>query len=287
MYFCYLDEAGCTGVLPAPTSPVQPTFVLLGLILHADSISAVTHDFLHLKERFYGRGLERFHGRHERRHYLNAIRYEIKGSELRKDAADPSRRPRRQAIGVLDNLLALFQEHDAKIVAQALVKGIGRPINGRSIYTSYVQRICHAFQHFLYEQDDTGLIIADFRMPDLNAIVSHSVFTIKHSNTGDAIPNIVEMPTFGHSDNHAGLQLADLLSSALLTPCIINYYCEGTVKNVHCRPRYDVLRYRYTTPLRALQHRYQDRNSRWRGGIYIHDALLERKTGDFFASVGT
>jgi hypothetical protein len=32
------------------------------------------------------------------------------------------------------------------------------------------------------------------------------------------------MPTFGHSENHAGLQLADLVCSALLFPMAMDAY---------------------------------------------------------------
>ena len=36
-HFCYLDESGCTGFLPAADSPIQPVFVIAGLIISADS----------------------------------------------------------------------------------------------------------------------------------------------------------------------------------------------------------------------------------------------------------
>lgn len=66
------------------------------------------------------------------------------------------------------------------------------------------------------------------------------------------------MPTFGHSENHAGLQLADLVCSALLFPMAVNAYCAGAIASVHVRPEYVVLRDRYAARLEALQHRVHD-----------------------------
>jgi hypothetical protein len=39
----------------------------------------------------------------------------------------------------------------------------------------------------------------------------------------------MEVPSFGHSDNHAGLQLADLICSAFLWPMAMHAYCEGHI----------------------------------------------------------
>jgi hypothetical protein len=47
----YLDEAGCTGVLPTANSPIQPVFVLAGIFMPRDCIKPLTSDLLRLKER--------------------------------------------------------------------------------------------------------------------------------------------------------------------------------------------------------------------------------------------
>jgi hypothetical protein len=67
-----------------------------------------------------------------------------------------------------------------------------------------------------YRQDDLGFVIADSRMKRVNTQVSHSIFTQKFRTTGDTYDGIVEVPAFSHSDNHAGLELADAICSALL-----------------------------------------------------------------------
>jgi hypothetical protein len=40
------------------------------------------------------------------------------------------------------------------------------------------------------------------------------------------------MPLFGHSDNHAGIQAADLLCSAFLFPMATYMYCLGHIKTI-------------------------------------------------------
>jgi len=45
--------------------------------------------------------------------------------------------------------------------------------------------------------------------------------------SGDLYDRLIELPTFAHSDNHAGLQVADAMCSALLTPIAVNTYCAG------------------------------------------------------------
>lgn len=283
MFFCYIDETGCTGQLPSDTSDVQPIFALLGLIIKEENLAQLTRDLLDLKVRFYGRALRQHQRSTNRQHYLDAIRFEIKGSELRKYFAEPrSRRERRHTAGVLDHLLRIVEANDGKLLARVLVKGVGRPIDGEALYSRFVQSLCRDFQAFLGTQNDIGQIIADFRVPELNSTVSHSIFTQKYSIQGDAFPNIVEMPTFGHSHNHAGLQMADLVISALLAPSVIDCYCAQLLKSVHIRARYDELREQYISRIQALQFRYQVPDQGWRGGVHVRDWLGDRRSAELF-----
>jgi hypothetical protein len=90
------------------------------------------------------------------------------------------------------------------------------------------------------------------------------------------------MPTFGHSDNHVGIQIADLLCSALLFPIAAQTYCTGHVNNVHVQAGYGLLKTRFGTQLSALQHRFQDGGGRWRGGIVVNDRLTQRSGAHLF-----
>jgi Protein of unknown function (DUF3800) len=214
--------------------------------------------------------------------YLDSILPEIKGSDVRRNAARSSRRQYRQAFGFLDKTFNLLEKFNVSVFGRAYTKEIGGPFDGRAVYTSSIQRICRTFSHYLQCNDDIGLVVADSRNKCMNAMVSHSIFTQKYQSTGDALPQLVELPTFGHSENHAGIQLADLVVSAVLFPIMIETYCRGYVTNVHVRAGYTRLKSRYKARLRDLQYRYQDETGWWRGGIVVSDPATKRSGAELF-----
>jgi hypothetical protein len=274
VFICYLDEAGCTGELPTATSAIQPVLVMVGLIVHFDEVQPLTRELLRLKQRFYapcdaGRPLD-------------AILTEIGGSDLREDVRKGPKRSRRAAIGFLDHLLRLIEAHRCRIVGRLCVKEIGRPIDGTALYTSYVQSICRDFQRFLTEQGDRGLVIADARFQNQNMVVAHSIFTQMFQAAGNVYNRLVEMPVFGNSRNHAGLQIADMLSSAWLYPIGIFSYCLGHIKSVHVNENYGALKHRYGKRLSDVQYRYCDDAGRNRGGITVSDGIAHRSGGLLF-----
>lgn len=278
MRICYVDEAGCTGSLPTAVSDVQPVFVLCGVDLPQSSIHRITHEFLHLKQRFFPNLAPRGST------YLEWILTEIKGSELRRGAADPSRNKRRHSLGFLHETLALLEAEHAHINGRVWVKGIGSQVNGRSIYTFSLQYICKCFNAQLEAADDIGLLVADSRHKALNSVVSFSVFTQKFKSSGDKIPRVFEMPVFGHSENHAGVQIADVVCSALLFPLAIQTYCRGVVNNLHVRD-YSYLQDRFTVRLDALQYRYTDgygHRAKTTGGITVDDKIGHRPRSEMF-----
>lgn len=284
MYLCYIDEAGCTGRLPSQRSDIQPTFTLVGVIVPYGYLDSLTHAWIHLKERFFRESLSAQQRKTGRSHYLEGILYEIKGNEIRKDIAGSSRNKRRHRIGFLDATVKLLRNHRVQFFARSLIKGVGVDIRGQSLYTSFAQDLCKDFQSFLATFSDEGLVIADSRDPNNNTSVAHSIFTSKYRAAGDLYPNLAEMPTFGHSDNHAGLQIADLLASAMITPALIAHYCSPHINGTHIRPKYHHIRTRYTNPLRELQYRYQDADGYWRGGLHVKDRLDGLRTGSLFAA---
>lgn len=101
------------------------------------------------------------------------------------------------------------------------------------MYTYSVQNIIKHLQWDLVGRSTSGLVICDSRSSSQNANVAHSVFTKMFKQTGNAYPNMVEMPVFGHSKNHAGLQLVDLITSALVFPLACRTYCQANVTGPH------------------------------------------------------
>jgi hypothetical protein len=276
MQVFYLDEAGCTGMLPSATAPIQPVFLLGGIAIPQSNIKDFTLDWLHLKQRFFPRAAS------PEASFLDGITLEVKGADLRHAIRENNRNPRRHALGFMDKFVDFLRNYDARLFARIYIKPVALPFDGRSVYTSAVQNLSADFQEYLAAQKSPGLMVLDSRNKPLNTNVSHSVFTQKYRASGDAYPSMIEMPVFGHSDNHAGIQAADVLCSAFLFPMATSAYCLGRVNNVHVHPAYLQIRQRYGERLQQMQFRYQDASHRWKGGATVSDALGRQGGGILF-----
>lgn len=272
---CYVDESGCTGLLPSATSPIQPLLVIAGIVFHQNHLTNITQEYLALKRKFFPALTP------STVPFLTHARIEIKGSDLRTTIRNGNRNERRHSFGFLDGFVRILERYNTKVFGRLWIKGIGQPINGKSIYTYSIQAVCADFQNLLDFENMSGIIIADSRDYLQNIGVSHSIFTQKFKATGDAYGRILEMPMFGHSENHTGLQLCDLLCSAILFPMASITYCSGIVNSVHVHPRYMLIKKRYATRISTLLHRYLD-GGRYHGGITVNDAHQHRSGGPLF-----
>ncbi len=267
MHIFYLDESGDTGVLSSSTSSIQPIFTIGGFSVSASQIPHITNDFILLKRLFFPSLFP------DRQPFLDSILTEIKGADLRRVIRKGGRNKVRHVLGFLGKVLALLESVDARIYARVWVKPIGGTFNGRAVYTYSVQDLAARFQSFLDKSASNGIVIVDSRTKGLNTRVSHSVFTQKFRSAGDAFPRIAEMPVFGHSDNHAGIQIADLLCSALFFPMAAFAYCLGAVSNVHVDRSYQILRDTFGLRLHNLQYKGTNTDGTKRWGIIVSDNL--------------
>lgn len=274
MRVCYVDEAGCPGTLPSATSDVQPVLVVAAFSLPIPALKQLTVDYLHLKHRFFPAL--------RAAHFLDLVLAEVKGSDLRRDAARHGRRQWRPPIQFLGAVMRLLDEVDASVFGRVWVKEPGTPIDPTAIYTYSIQAICETFETQLAAAGQRGFVIADSRRKQQNAMVAHSIFTQKFRSGGDPFEHIVEMPTFGHSDNHVGLQIADLIASAVIFPLAVQSYCKGHIEGVHTRRDYKRLKLRFADPIRKLQYRYRRSDGRWAGGITVSDPLGCRTGAELF-----
>jgi uncharacterized protein DUF3800 len=277
MYICYMDEAGDLDVFPNTPSTTTPVFVLAGFILENSNITPLTFEFLDLKSKYFP---------NLTRNTLNLDRVlvEIKGSDIRKNVRSNSRNTRRHSLRFLNELLDLVEKYNGKIIGRVLIKQPTRRINRHSMYTKYMQNSCSYFQNYLEGNEAEGIIIADSRMKRDNAKVAHSIFTQKFRVRGDMFPNLLEMPTFSHSDNHIGIQIADLIASALIFLISSYSYCTGHIlANVHVNEKFKNIKDQFANRLYNLQHRFTDNTGRFRGGITFCDDIAQRSGGEFFA----
>jgi hypothetical protein len=274
-FVCYIDEAGCSAPLPASVTDIQPVLTITGLIVDHSKIGALTTEFLGLKRKYFPK---KFNSAHP----LDDVREEIKGSDIRSTIRKRTKKARTE-LKFLDEVLALLKKHDASIFSKIWIKGIGKPFKARAVYTVSIQEACEAFNASLTQKGDVGFMVADFRTTQLNDQVAHSIFTQKYRAKGDPYERLIELPTFGVSNNHAGLQITDLLCSALIFPIASATYCHGYVKGVHVRPQDKFIKQRYASRIKALQYRYMHKSGQMRGGISVVDRHANRASIDFFA----
>lgn len=268
---CYIDESGCTGDLVSATSKIQPVLVIAGIALHQNHLAHITHEFLNLKRKFFPNQFPNTIPA------LSHVRIEIKGADIRSNIRTGNRNVRRHSYTYLDQCITLLEKYQAKIFGRVWIKGIGMPVKRRAIYDFSIQDICKNFQHLMNAENTQGFIVADSRTPYQNSGVSHSIFTQKFKTAGDSYPRVLEMPTFGHSENHVGLQLADLLCSSLLSPIAIHTYCTGHINSLHVHPNYERIKIKFAARLLNLQCR-----SAGLYGITVNDQLAHRSTALMF-----
>lgn len=251
MRICYVDESG-DGRPPDSSRPdIPPALVICGLVVGGDAVPDLTRDFLVQKNQSHpGKAGSTF---------SQGILNEVKGSDIRRDIRSGSRRSNRAAFYFLDRITDLLSAYEVGIIGRVYIKDPSEQSDERSMYMFSIQDVARHFQHHISTYRTKGLVICDSHSSNQNTDVAHSVFTQMFKATGNSYPNIVEMPVFGHSANHAGLQLADLVTSALVFPIACRTYCQSYVTGPHVDPAYDHIKSRYGPWLKKHQYRYQTR----------------------------
>jgi hypothetical protein len=273
MHILYLDESGDFGQLHrANPAHVQPIFALGGILVPQQNNLQLNFEFMRLKQKLVktpevpGQTFE-------------ILKKEIKGSELRRELRQKQNHARFQ-LQFLDELLALLGRFDCSIMASVYVKNPDKQMDSRAVYTTAVQKQSAMFQTFLARSDSFGLVIADARHKNLNSIVSHSVLTQRFSRFVNK-DRLIESPVFGHSQNHIGLQIADILISGLIVPIAIATYCQGLIDESRAYDFDHAIKLRYATRLKKLQLNVKVGNKTHRG-IYVNDGFQNLDTMRMF-----
>lgn len=282
MQLCYVDESGTTETFVRTDGAQQPVVVVAGVSLPECDLTRITHEWIDLKTRFHPEFKRTGNG------WLDPILKEVKGAKLRKgfrDGASP--RERKRAIGMLDGTIKLLERHDAKILGRVWVKRLDSEINERGIYGSSLQFICRAFNSSL-PKDERGMVVVDSQTYRHNHQLAHSVFTQRFAKKPKHL-GLVDMPVFGHSDNHAGLQIADLLASAILAPIACSVY-GGAYEtwNVHCASCHLDIRERFGSRLKALTFPTTHPQTGFKcSSLLVHDPVGKRGSSLMYGLQGT
>ena len=263
MLMCYVDESGDTGPFDPAERNSQPIFLLCALMLDQRDLESITREIIHLKQTYfpsYAQGATHWH---------DWLKVEVKGANLRRTLREGLRDSRRHTMGFLFQVLSLLERHRIQLAARIYVKQPGSEFKGASVYPSAIQRLSQAFEDKLMKEKDKGVIVLDSRNKVKNVPVSHGLFTWNFSAHGSAYHYLAELPLFGHSENHAMLQLTDWIGSAFLAPMATTAYCspfKGTC--IHVAPEFDEIRDRFGQRIKQLQYRFE-RDDRKLGGIHV------------------
>ncbi len=275
MHICFIYESGGFEA-PASNPSATPLMAIVGLIVETSTIHPITDDLLTAKRVYFPQKCKA-------NYPLDHILSEVKGGDLRASLRATSRNTRRHAKGYLDRIVGIAEKQGVSMIGRVWIKEIGQPLDPAGSYTYAIQDIAKHFQKFLENNDSTGIIVCDSRMHNQNSLVSHSLFTQKFRLVGDKLPSIVDVPVFGSSSNHAGLQLVDTFASALLFPMAARVYCSHQWSGIHTDSHFDELRSRYAQRLDALQFRYLDSANKRQGGIVVSDMLRSLPSPRLFA----
>lgn len=273
MYFAYIDESGGTED-PLQDKSSTPVRTIVTLMVPASAIPQLTRDYVALKTKY-------FYQKMQSARSLDLILAEVKGSELLKMTRSSSRNKRRAADRFRTELLRLVANHGGLITARVWVKSHGQSLDDRKTYGQAMQDASQHFNALLEERDDIGVIVADSRNHESNRQVAHSVFTQMWRAGTNPYPRVAEVPMFAASENHAGIQIADLIATTLVFPMSIAAFCVPVRGNVHDPRRYAEVRRKFSSHLRQVAYKYKA--DKWtRGGIKVSGDLGTKTQSMFF-----
>ncbi|KMZ13058.1 hypothetical protein BHUM_00425c [Candidatus Burkholderia humilis] len=271
MYVCYIHESGCLGAIDRPDhAGPTPVFAIAGLFVHRKHLDRLTNGFLALKRRYFPNNLP------AGARPLDWIIAEVKGTTIRNMMRDTGRNNRRHAWDTSARIWIYWSPSmPGSSRASTSNRSVNRSMASRSIPQAFSRSRGTFIARYLAASDAQGLIVADSRSSyKSNVNVAHSIFTQWRRVRGDAYPRLIELPFFGHSDNHTGLQLTDVLCSGVLFSiaaqvCCAHHYTIET----HASAHWLIMRARLGARLSKLEYRYQDTGDKWSGGIALSDPM--------------
>ena len=244
LHFCYLDESGSELGRTITRAEMPPVFVLAGFIIPAAGAAQMTREFLAAKREYDP-------NRFQSASAVECLEKEVKGGALFGSLVGKGgEKQRARTLAFLRGVLDLLERLDARLVGRFRVKSLGQEFDAGAVYASCLTAIAGNFQHFLNARRARGIVWCDLRRrpakkcedcgkpvfargsagEHLIAPVSRAVFVRKFGGKTDEYLRLLECPAFADSENHAGIQIADLLCSALIAPIAAAYYRPDSPK---------------------------------------------------------
>ena len=270
MQLCYVDESGTAERLTEADRDQPPVVVNAGISLPERTLTKITRECIELKTTFYPSIGQSGHG------WLDAILQDIKGAKIRAGfKAKASVRQKKNSVGLLDGILRLLERYDAKIMGRIWMKRLGVENQDMSMHGAALQHICAAFDAGL-PAGERGMVVVDSQTYQHNHKLAHSMFTQRFGKEPKHC-GLVDMPVFGHSDNHAGLQMADMVCSALLAPIACAVFGGRYARwNRHCDSGYLDIRERFGQRLAARTFTWKDYHRQTCASLVVSNPVSKR-----------
>ncbi|WP_297573171.1 DUF3800 domain-containing protein [uncultured Deefgea sp.] len=244
MHICYIDEAGCPGYLPANNTEIQPALIIAGLALPKEALDSIGRQFIKIKQ-LYLYGETRPNSRHQ-----DALN-ELKGADLRRAIREGNKLDAGKAHKLAHLLLDTLNAHGAELYGQVIIKVPDDKFNGTQLYADAMMRIAKNYHQLLDKELSDGLIVADFRGTEINGKVAQPI-SLAMWEQKNTFPRFHLPPTFGNSNSHVGLQIADIIISTLLMPLALAKFGEHIPESKH-KKNDDLLHFkRYAKRLKTL-----------------------------------
>jgi len=131
------------------------------------------------------------------------------------------------------------------------------------------------------------MVVVDSQTYQHNYRLAHSLFTQRFGKDPKH-RGLVDMPVFGHGDNHAGLQIADLLCSALLAPIACAVYGGRYAPwNTHCDSCYLDIRERFGQRLKDRTFVWHDVHGQACSSLTVSNPVTKRGAGLMWSVTAT
>ncbi len=271
MQLCYVDESGTAELLTRADGQQQPVVVIAGVTLPEVHLASITQEWIDVKTRFYPALATRGHG------WMDAILADVKGAKLRSGFRDGATgRRRKQAIGFVDHTIRLLERAGGRVIGRVWIKELDKSADDMAIHSSSLQFISSAFDASLPD-GERGMVVVDSQTYQHNHRLAHTMFTGRFSKS-PRYTNLGDIPVFGHSDNHAGLQIADILCSTVLAPvgCAV-YASSYSGWNQHCHSSFLDIRDRFGERIERLTFEWSNpKTGKPTSSVIVSDPLGKR-----------
>ena len=266
MFTSYIDECGNAETFGSSPS-ASPLFVVTAVIIELGRELGVLNDLLALKREIYG-------GARSRTGLV--VMKEVKGATVREGLSHRRESVKHgRAYAFLDGFLTILEDHSARVVGSVKIKERNFLFPEEAAYLASTSACARDFHHLLESEDDCGTMIMDARYPSKDRRLQEGVFNERYhvdvasGDLFDASPRLIPALAFQSSSHSPGLQVADIVASAIIFPLAIAAF-HGSSNGVVSKP-FIRLRDQIGPRLERLQYRYRVEGRRPRGGIVAND----------------